>query len=299
MSRIAYVNGRYVRHAEAAVHIEDRGYQFADGVYEVITVKNGHLADEKGHLQRLERSLTELRIDRPIAATVLPFLLREIVRRNRLHDGSVYLQITRGVAPREFAFPASARPALVITARPAAKGINAKQEQGVSIITVPDQRWARRDIKTIALLPQVLAKQAAVEAGAYEAWMILPDRTVSEGASSNAWIVAQDGTLITRQANRAILKGITRNSLSVLAERLGMRIEERPFTLAEARDASEAFLSSANTLATPIIAIDGQPIGQGKPGPTVTALRRAYLDYAATPSDAQFDWQQASGAQLD
>lgn len=298
MSRIAYVNGRYVPLRDARVHIEDRGYQFADGVYEVVTVQQGTLADERGHLDRLARSLAELRIDWPVSREALRLIMREVIKRNLIRDGFVYLQVTRGVAPRDFKFPKAAQPSLVLTARAASPAVAAKQEQGVSVITVPDIRWARRDIKTVALLPQVLAKQKAAEAGAYEAWMVDADGYVTEGSSSNAWIVNEQGEIITRHATSAILKGVTRNSLQAIADRLGITIIERPFTVAEAQAAREAFLSSANTLATPVIAIDGTPVGDGKPGPTVLALRRGYLEYAPTPAENQFAWDQEPGQAL-
>ena len=284
MSRIAYVNGRYLPHAQAQVHIEDRGFQLADGVYEVCEVRHGALIDETRHLDRLNRSLSELRIAWPMARAALQVVLREVVARNRVSGGLVYFQITRGAAPREFYFPGpDVRPSLVVTARafnPAAIAKNAAQ--GVAVKTHPDQRWARRDIKSISLLPNVLAKQAAREAGAFEAWLIDVNGFVTEGASSNAWIVTKDGRLVTRNADNNILRGVTRTSLIDLLARSNLKLEERPFTIAEALSAQEAFLSSATTIAMPIISIDGAKVGGGKPGPVVARLRAEFHTIAET-----------------
>ena len=282
MSRIAYVNGRYLPHAQAQVHIEDRGFQLADGVYEVCEVRHGALIDETRHLDRLSRSLSELRIAWPMARAALQVVLREVVARNRVSGGLVYFQITRGAAPREFYFPGpDVRPSLVVTARsfnPAAIEKNAAQ--GVAVKTHPDQRWARRDIKSISLLPNVLAKQAAREAGAFEAWLIDAEGFVTEGASSNAWIITQDGRLVTRKADNDILKGITRTTLIDVLARSNLKLEERAFTIAEAKAAQEAFLSSATTIAMPVVSIDGAPVGDGKPGPVVKRLRAEFHRFA-------------------
>lgn len=281
MARWAYVNGRYLPHAQATVHVEDRGFQFADGVYEVVTVLDGRFADLDGHLERLGRSLAELRMDWPAAPRVVERILRELARRNGLVNGSIYLQITRGVAPRDFKFPANAKPTLVMTAKRVTAFAKPEQlERGVAVITVPDIRWGRRDIKTVGLLAPVLAKQQAAESGAYEAWLVDPDGTVTEGSSSNAWIVTQGGTLVTRPPSHAILNGITRLSLLRLAAERGISVEVRPFTVEEALAAREAFLSSAGTFALPVTRIDDRPVGDGKPGPVTMALRQAYLDYA-------------------
>lgn len=281
MPRIAYVNGRYIAHRHATVHIEDRGYQFADGVYEVCEIARGFIVDMKGHLDRLDRSLSELSIDWPMHRSALTVVMREVIRRNHVRDGIVYLQITRGVAPRDHPFPAGVTPSLVVTAKKfdAAKA-HQKAEAGVQVITVPENRWDRVDIKSVGLLPNVLAKQKAREAGAQEAWFVDPDGTVKEGASTNAWIVTQDGALVTRPADHGILRGITRTTLFRVAESLGLRIEERPFTVEEALAAREAFLSSATTLATPIIAIDGHPVANGHPGSVTLSLRQAFFDIA-------------------
>ncbi|CEJ12987.1 D-alanine aminotransferase [bacterium YEK0313] len=282
MSRIAYVNGSYVPHGSAAVHIEDRGYQFADGVYEVCEVKGGRLVDETRHLDRLDRSLRELRIDAPMARGPLSVVLRETVRRNRVRDGLVYMQVTRGVARRDHAFPKPGTPpALVVTAKSVdmAKGA-ANAAKGVKVITLPDNRWERVDIKSVGLLPNCLAKQAAREAGAFEAWLVDADGFVTEGSSTNAWIITKDGVLVTRHADNNILKGITRTTLFDLCKREGIRIEERPFSVAEAQEARECFLTSATTIVMPIVEIDGRPVGNGAPGSIATDLRAKFHEVA-------------------
>ena len=281
MPRIAYVNGRYVRHADASVHIEDRGYQFADGVYEVCEVARGFIVDMKRHLDRLDRSLRELSIGWPMHRRALELVMREVVRRNGVHDGLVYLQVTRGVAPRDFLFPRDAAPAVVVTARKVNPAIAAgRAETGIKVITVPENRWDRVDIKSVGLLPNVLAKQAARQAGAQEAWFVDADGTVKEGGSSNAWIVTREGRLVTRPAEHGILRGITRTTLFEVAEKLGLAIEERGFTVAEAKAAREAFISSATTIAMPVVEIDGTPIANGHPGSVVLSLRAAFFDIA-------------------
>ncbi|MFG1295977.1 D-amino-acid transaminase [Xanthobacter variabilis] len=281
MSRIAYVNGRYVPHQDASVHVEDRGYQFADGVYEVCEVRGGHLIDERRHLDRLDRSLSELRISAPMSRAALSLVLHETVRRNGVVNGMVYLQVTRGVARRDHVFPApQTPPSVVVTAR---RSDFASQEalaaSGVKVISVPENRWARVDIKSVGLLPNVLAKQAAKEAGARDAWFVDASGHVTEGASTNAWIVTTDGTIVTRPAEEGILRGITRTVVMEEASALGYRVEERPFTLAEAHGAAEAFITAASTLVMPVIAIDGEPVGSGKPGPVTTLLRRKFHDF--------------------
>lgn len=278
MSRIAYVNGRYLPHRGASVHIEDRGYQFADGVYEVIAVYRGQLIDEEGHLVRLDRSLRELRILWPVAPSVLPVLMREVVARNRIDSGIVYVQITRGVSRREHAFPAAARPALVITARHQSL-VHPKAKSGVEVITVPDIRWQRRDIKAVGLLPNVLAKQQAKEMGAYEAWQVDEDGFVTEGSSTNAWIVTKDGEIVTRDASNFILNGITRLAVIRLAKDAQMKIVERPFTVEEAKNAAEAFLTSTTSFVLPIVKIDGKEIGEGEPGRFAKRLREYYTEW--------------------
>lgn len=281
MPRIAYVNGRYVAHRDASVHIEDRGYQFADGVYEVCEIARGFIVDMTRHLDRLDRSLSELSIGWPMHRSALIVVLREVIRRNRVRNGLVYLQITRGVAPRDHPFPDGVRPSLVVTARKIdPETLRHKAETGVRVVTVPENRWDRVDIKTVGLLPNVLAKQKAKEAGAYEAWFVDPDGTVKEGSSTNAWIVTNDGILVTRPADHGILRGVTRTTLFDIAARLGLRIEERTFTVDEALSAREAFLSSATTLATPIVAIDGHPVANGHPGSLTLSLRQAFFEIA-------------------
>jgi len=267
MSRIAYVNGRYVPHGEAAVHIEDRGYQFADGVYEVIAIHQGRLVDEKGHLDRLDHSLGELRIAWPMTRRALQVVMREMILRNRLSKGMIYFQITRGVAPRNHAFPENAESAMVMTVRHTPPlDVAAAAVTGVDVITIPDIRWTRRDIKSVSLLPNVLGKQQASEAGAYEAWMIDGDGNVTEGTSSNAWIVSKDGDLITRNPSQAILNGITRLAVLELARSEGVSFVERPFNVAEAKEAREAFVTSTTSLVKPVVRIDGDPVGNGGVG---------------------------------
>jgi len=282
MSRTAYVNGRYVPLRDASVNVEDRGYQFADGVYEVCEVLGGRLIDERRHLDRLERSLAELRIAMPMSRVALGAVLRETVRRNRVIDGLVYLQVTRGVAPRNHFFPAATvPPSVVVTARSADRhAAEQRAEAGVAVITVPDNRWERVDIKTVSLLPNVLAKQAAKEAGAYEAWFVDRDGNVTEGSSTNAWIVTKDGTLVTRPAERGILRGITRTVVLELAAEEGIKVEERAFSVEEAKAAREAFITAATTIVMPIVRIDGAPIGNAAPGTIATRLRARFHDRA-------------------
>ena len=282
MSRVAYVNGRYLPHALAKVHIEDRGYQFGDGVYEVCEVRGGRLVDERRHLERLERSLAEIRITPPMSTRALRVVLRETVRRNRVRDGLLYLQVTRGVARREHAFPpAATRPSLVVTARPTDRAkLEAQAEAGVSVITVPDNRWERVDIKTIGLLPNVLARQMARDSGAREAWFVDRDGFVTEGSSSNAWIVTKAGAIVTRPASAGILKGITREVAFEVAAKQGLQVEERPFTVAEALEAREGFLTAATQIVTPVVQIDGHKVGDGRPGTVARALRARFHEVA-------------------
>ena len=282
MARYAYVNGRYVDHRQARVHIEDRGYQLADGVYEVVGVSDGRLIDEAPHIDRLDRSLRELRIAWPVSRAALSYIVRELMRRNRLRDGLVYIQVTRGVARRDHAFPTTPiKPALVLTTKNT-KRAEADPGPGIAVKSQPDIRWERCDIKTVALLPNVLAKQAAREVGAYEAWLVDRDGRVTEGASTNAWIVTQDDELVTRQTDTGILAGITRLTLKSLAKDLQLKVVERPFTLAEAKRAKEAFISSATSFVTPVVKIDGEPVGDGKVGPTARRLREEYVRFATS-----------------
>jgi D-alanine transaminase len=282
MGRIAYVNGRFVPHAEATVHIEDRGYQLADGVYEVWALFGGRLADPEGHFGRLERSLGELSIDMPMSRAALTLVLKEAVRRNRVTEGLVYLQISRGVAPRDHAFPdPPVRPAMVITvSRVDRAQSEARAAKGVGVVTTPENRWGRCDIKTVGLLPNVLAKQKARAVGAVEAWFVDDLGFVTEGASSNAWIVDGDGRLRTRDTNANILRGVTRYSLLDLIRENGLEVDERPFTPADALAAKEAFITGAGSLVLPVVSVDGKPVGDGKVGPVAARLRRLYIEQA-------------------
>src|SRR5712691_1261960 len=281
MSRIAYVAGQYLPHRLAAVHIEDRGYQFADGVYEVIAVVNGHLVDAERHLTRLHRSLVDLRIAPPMADASLRIVIREIVRCNGVDTGIVYLQVTRGAAPREHAFPKAAKPTLVVTARRSRPPDPRLGQDGIAVITIPDIRWQRCDIKSVALVANVLGKQAAREKGAYEAWQVDRAGQVTEGTSTNAWIVTADDTVVTRAADSAILNGVTRLAILDIIRREGYRLVERPFTVAEAKAAREAFLTSTTADLLPVVRIDDTPVGEGKPGPLGQKLRAAYFAHAA------------------
>ena len=278
MSRIAYVNGHYLPHRSAAVHIEDRRYQFADGVYEVCEVLGGHLVDEKRHMQRLARSLSELRIRQPMQDSALGVILREVVARNRVRDGLIYLQVTRGVAPRNHFFPPDdTPPGVVVTARSSSVAkASALAEQGVKILSLPDNRWNRVDIKSVALLPNVLAKQAAREQGAYEAWFVDSNGYVTEGSSTNAWIVTSEGIIVTRPADHGILRGITRTAVLELADREGMPVEERAFTIEEAQRAREAFITAATALVMPVTHIDDVVVANGAPGHIATTLRSLF-----------------------
>ena len=282
MSRIAYVNGRYLPLRDAKVHVEDRGYQFSDGVYEVCEVREGRLIDERRHLERLQRSLSELRIRLPISLRALDVVLHETVRRNRIGYGIVYLQITRGVARRDHAFPTvPVEPSIVVTARPLNRARNeALAEKGIAVVSVPDKRWGRVDIKTIGLLPNVLARQAAIEQGARDAWFVDQDGAVTEAASANAWIVTAAGVVVTRPADHAILRGITRTVLLDVIKAQGLKLEERAFTLKEAYAAREAFITSASQIVLPVVRIDDHPIGNGAPGLLATALRREFHRFA-------------------
>ena len=281
MSRIAYVNGRYLPHRSAQVHIEDRGFQFADAVYEVVAVKGGVFVDMELHLARLHRSLDAVRIPSPMSDRAFGMVLHEVARRNGVEEGIVYLQVSRGVAPRDFAFPKKARPTLVVTARNRALADPRLLETGVGVITIPDIRWARPDIKSVSLLPNVLGKEEAKQHGAYEAWQLDHDGLVTEGTSSNAWIVTPSGELVTRQADHSILNGITRRGLRHIIAEENIALVERPFSLAEAKAAPEAFLTSASNFLIPVVRIDGAPVGGGAPGPVTRRLAAAYARYAA------------------
>jgi D-alanine transaminase len=286
LSRIAYVNGRYLPHAMAGVHVEDRGYQFADGVYEVIAVQNGRLVDEQDHLDRLGRSLAETRMAWPMAPRSMRMVMREVVRRNRIGErGIIYIQVTRGVAPRNHAFPRSTESTLVMTARRLPRLDRTALRAGVRVITTSDIRWSRRDIKSVSLLPNVLAKQKAVDHGAFEAWLVDDQDTVTEGTASNAWIVTAGGELATRHADSAILNGVTRRMVMEICSRHGITFLERAFSVEEAKGAREAFLTSTTALVKPVIQIDDVVIGEGRVGPITDTLLDFYLDHMlATPS---------------
>jgi len=284
MPRSVYVNGRYLPYADAMVHVEDRGYQFADGIYEVFGVRQGKLIDEEGHAGRLARSLRELKIASPASERALRIICLETIRRNRVRDGLVYVQVTRGVARRDHAFPdPPVRPGLVVTAWPVdMKKAKAKAQRGLKVITVPDIRWQRCDIKTVALVPNVMAMHAAREAGADDAWLLDDVGMVTEGTRANAWIVDSDGHLITRHTDAAILSGITRATIMKVAEERGLKVIERPFSADEAKAAREAFVTGAGSTVTPVVEIDGQVIANGAPGSVATALWDAYETYAIT-----------------
>ncbi len=282
MPRLAYVNGRYTPLAEAQVHVEDRGFQFADGVYEYWSVMDGKLADAEGHLDRLERSLSELRIRQPMSRAALNRVLHETVRRNHIREGSIYLQVTRGAARRDHPFPApGTRPSVIAIARPVDyAAMDARAKAGVAVLTQPDIRWGRCDIKTVGLLPNILAKQAAREAGAFEAWLVDDQDQVTEGSSTNAWIVDAEGRLRTRDTDANILRGITRKSLMDLARELQITVIEAPFTVSDAKAAREAFFTAASAFITPVTSIDGVKIANGRPGPISMRLRDLYFERA-------------------
>lgn len=279
MSRVAYVNGAYVPLANAAVSVLDRGFQFADSIYEVWAIRGGRLYDDAAHMARLRRSLSELRIAFPMSDAALYAVLRETQRRNRVTDGIVYIQISRGAAPRDHVFPAPAvRPTIVVTAKNLDRAAIAKRAaQGIAIITLPETRWARCDIKSVNLLPNVLARQAAKEKGAYEAWFVNEAGFVTEGTSSNAFIVDAQGRIRTAALSKHILHGVTRAALIAIARDHQMKLVEEPFSVEEAKAAREAFISAASNPAVPVIAIDDVPVGEGRPGLVAQALRAFYL----------------------
>ncbi|MDV4177922.1 D-amino-acid transaminase [Rhizobium brockwellii] len=282
MPRIAYVNGRYVKHSDASVHIEDRGYQFADGVYEVCEVRHGYIVDLTRHLNRLDRSLGELRIARPMGRAALTQVIRETLRRNHVRNGLFYMQVTRGVARRDHVFPAEGTPpSLVITAKSTdARIIAAKNANGIKAITLVDNRWDRVDIKSVGLLPNAMARQQAKEAGAQEAIYVDGDGMVKEGAATNVWIVDPDGTLVTRPAEHGILRGITRTTLMDVAAKLELKIAERSFSVSEMLAAREVFLTAATSICFPVVSVDGQVIANGHPGSVSQKVREAFFDVA-------------------
>ncbi|KFG67474.1 D-amino-acid transaminase [Microvirga sp. BSC39] len=285
MSRIVFLNGTFQPIEEAKVPFMDRGFLFGDGVYEGIGVLDGQLIDNEAHLERLERSLAEVRIRNPYSRAEWTSLQEEIVRRNGMAEGFIYFQVTRGVAERDFFFPENAEPTVAMFTQAKAIADAPAARTGIAVVTVPDQRWARRDIKSINLLAQVLAKQAAKEAGAQEAWLV-EDGYVTEGGSSSGFIVTKKGSIVVRPLSNAILPGITRKSLLRLSEEAGISLEERRFTVKEAYEAAEAFLTSASNFVLPIVTIDGRSVGDGKPGPITKRLRELYLSMARVPAMA-------------
>lgn len=284
MTRIVYVNGRYLPYAQAGVHVEDRGFQFADAIYEVCEINAGRLIDETRHMDRLERSLAELRIAMPMSRAALGLVMREVVRRNRVTTGLLYLQVTRGQAPRDFPFPTgNVSPTFVCLARRVDDAKReARAEKGISVVTAQDIRWDRCDIKTVMLLPAVLAKESAAASGAQEAWLVDRDGFVTEGASSNAWILDASGTLRTRSTGNAILPGVTRRTLLDLLSREKIPLEERAFRVEDALHAREAFITSASGTIMPVVSINSSPIGDGRPGPLSRRLRSIFHQVAET-----------------
>lgn len=279
MSRIVYVNGEFLPEAEAKVSIFDRGFLMADGVYEVTSVLDGKLVDYDGHLTRLERSLAELDMPEPADMDALLEIHRELILRNKLVEGGVYLQITRGAADRDFLYPENPTPTLVLFTMAMNLTKSPKAEKGLRVIAIDDLRWGRRDIKTVQLLYPSMGKMMAKSAGVDDAWMV-EDGFVTEGTSNNAYIVTQDGTIVTRQLGNEILHGITRAAVLRFAREAQMKVEERPFTMAEAQAAAEAFITSATTFVTAVVEIDGVTLGEGKPGPVARRLREIYLEEA-------------------
>ncbi len=278
MARIIYVNGSYKQYEDAQIHVEDRGFQFADGVYEVCEVKQKCLVDETRHIERLQRSLKELKMELKISISALGIIMRETIRRNHVINGLVYIQITRGKAKRDFIFPPKDTPlSIVCFARKVSPRINAEKAlQGISVITTPEIRWKRPDIKSVALLPNALAKQAAYEQGCQEAWFVDEEGFITEGSSSNAWIITQDDLLLTRHAESGILKGITRSVIIDLLNREGIEFKEQAFTLQDVIDAKEAFITSASTVIMPVVRINGTLVNNGNVGSIVTMLRKQF-----------------------
>jgi D-alanine transaminase len=279
MSRIVYVDGAFVPFDEARISVMDLGFLFGDGIYEVSAVLDGRLIDNDAHLARLERSLGAIRIPLPMPLAEIVPLQEKLVALNALQEGLVYIEITRGVAEREFAFPKDAKPTMVMFTQPKTMAENPRAETGVAVVTVPDIRWDRCDIKSVALLAQVLAKQEAAEKGAYEALMIA-DGKVTEGGSSSIFVIDRQGRLITRPLSNAILPGITRATLMRLAAEHQIAIVESEVSVEEVHDAAEMFLTSASSFVIPIVSVDGRPIGDGKPGPVTRKARAIYLEMA-------------------
>ena len=277
MSRIVYLNGEWLDEADAKISIFDRGYTFADAIYEVTAIVGGKLIDYHGHAARLQRSLSELGMVCPLDADALLAVHREIVARNHVEEGMIYLQISRGVDDRDFIYPNEAKPTFSMFTQTKKVLENPYAKSGISVISLPDWRWERRDIKTVQLLYPTMAKTQASQKGADDAWL-LEDGFITEASSATAHIVKKDGTLITRDLSHVILPGITRASTLDLAREAGIKVEERPFTLEEAKDAAEAFNTSATNFVLPVVSIDGQKIGDGTPGPITKKLREIYVE---------------------
>jgi D-alanine transaminase len=284
MGRIVYVNGEFVPETEAKISIFDRGFLFADGVYEVTPVLQGKLLDNPGHMARLERSLRELRMESPMPVAEIPALMKDLVARNGVEEGLIYLQITRGAADRDFVFPKDATPSLVMFTQQKPVEDTLAARNGLRVISAPDLRWARRDIKTVQLLAPSLTKQIAKDQGCDDAWMV-EEGFVTEGTSNNAYIVTTDGVIVTRNLSNDILHGVTRNVVLELAREAQMRVEERPFTIAEAQQAAEAFMTAASSFVTPVVEIDGVALGDGRPGPIAKRLRELYLSAALAAAE--------------
>lgn len=288
MARIAYVNGRYVDHAQASVHIEDRGYQFSDGIYEYVAFYNSKLLDGDLHFKRLERSLKELHIAEPVNPSALRIIVRELIEQNGREDGGLYIQVTRGVAKRDHLFPKNVRPALVMTICGAKTPKPREFESGVKVITQPDRRWARRDIKSVSLLANILAKQESGRSGVREALLVDTDGTINEGSASNVFIVNKSGKLITHQADENILGGITRDVLLRLARKAGISVEERPFSVAEAKSAAEAFITSTSINVLPVVKIDDKLLGNGDVGAITKQLQELYNSHIYKQTGKKF-----------
>lgn len=279
MSRTVYVNGEYLPEEDAKISVFDRGFLFADGVYEVSSVLNGKLIDNDAHLVRLQRSLDELAMPAPCTMAEVKAVQLEMVKRNNLEEGMLYLQVSRGAADRDFAYPKAPKPSLVMFTQAKKIADNPAADKGLNVITVPDLRWSRRDIKTVQLLYPSMAKQEALNQGADDAWLV-EDGFVTEGTSNNSWIVTAEGTIVTRQLSNEILHGITRRAIVKLCQERQIKIEERPFTVAEAKTAKEAFITSASAFVLPVVSIDGEILSDGKPGELTRRLRALYIEDA-------------------
>lgn len=282
MTRIAYVNGDFVPLAEAKISVLDRGFLFADGVYEVTAVIDGKLVDNAPHLERLARSLREIEMDQPVPLEEITALQLELAKRNNMSEGGIYLQITRGAAERDFAYPKDAKPSLVMFTQERNLVDDPRAEKGVAVITTPDLRWKRRDIKSVAMLAQTIAKQEAAKVGAAEAIMV-EDGVVTEGSSSTAWIV-KDGKLITRNLSNSVLPGVTRRSVLAICDELGLSVEERTYTVEELYEADECFITAATTLVMPVVKVDDRVMSNGAPGPIASRLRQLYIEMAKATS---------------